>query len=343
MPSSSTTRVTVRSRNRRSCEITRTAPANPARCWLSQRRPSRSRWLVGSSSSSTSGSVTRRRASITRACSPPLRLPIVRRPSMPSAPSTPSRERTCSIRVRPAQPPRASNSSRAAAYPARCPGVAPSRAASRRRTVAWAATRAGAPERTICSTVMAGSGASWACQPTVSPGERTTAPAVGGSRPARTRIRVDLPTPPGPTSPTRSPGDRVRSRPSKSGSRSTCLLRDTARNTGGAPSRSRWDDGSGGRRARRPSVDGARRGDAGVRAARRQGASPRAARQAVFPHPGTPAAPQRALRGRRSGGSAGLLAHGVHAAVDVDDLAGRGREPVGQQGDARLARRAPGR
>ena len=256
MPSSSTTRVTVRSRNRRSCEITRTAPANPARCWLSQRRPSRSRWLVGSSSSSTSGSVTRRRASITRACSPPLRLPIVRRPSMPSAPSTPSRERTCSIRVRPAQPPRASNSSRAAAYPARCPGAAPSRVASRRRTVAWAATRAGAPERTICSTVRAGSGASWACQPTVSPGERTTAPAVGGSRPARTRIRVDLPTPPGPTSPTRSPGDRVRSRPSKSGSRSTCLLRDTARNTGGAPSRSRWFDGSGGRRVRRPSVDG---------------------------------------------------------------------------------------
>ena len=190
-----------------------------------------------------------------RACSPPLRLPIVRRPSMPSAPSTPAGSGPAPSGY--AGPAAArSNSSRAAAYPARFPGAASSRVASRRRTVAWAAIRAGAPERTICSTVRAGSGASWACQPTVSPGERTDRPAVGGSRPARTRIRVDLPTPPGPTSPTRSPGDRVRSRPSKSGSRSTCLLRDTARNTGGAPSRSRWFDGSGGRRVRRPSVDG---------------------------------------------------------------------------------------
>ena len=54
---------TVASRNARSCEATSSEPARRRRCSSSHSRASRSRWLVGSSSRSRSGSAMTRRAS----------------------------------------------------------------------------------------------------------------------------------------------------------------------------------------------------------------------------------------------------------------------------------------
>mmetsp|Transcript_39845 Transcript_39845/g.114095 ORF Transcript_39845/g.114095 Transcript_39845/m.114095 type:complete len:95 (+) Transcript_39845:1124-1408(+) len=54
------------------------APHSQRRCLCSHRTPCRSRWFVGSSSSSTSGRLNSTTASARRICHPPDRLPVGR-------------------------------------------------------------------------------------------------------------------------------------------------------------------------------------------------------------------------------------------------------------------------
>src|SRR4029077_20622150 len=61
----------MRLMNSRSCEVISSAPSYPFRNCSSQIRLSRSRWLLGSSSSITSGRIKRMRASATRIFQPP--------------------------------------------------------------------------------------------------------------------------------------------------------------------------------------------------------------------------------------------------------------------------------
>ena len=70
-PSISTILVTMRFMNSRSCEVMTSAPSNSFKKPSSQMIDSRSRWLVGSSSSSASGRISRMRASATRIFQPP--------------------------------------------------------------------------------------------------------------------------------------------------------------------------------------------------------------------------------------------------------------------------------
>ena len=109
---SSRTRSTVASRKSRSCETVSSVPVKPASHSASHARPSASRWLVGSSSSSTVGSPSSTAASRQRAASPPESAPS-RVPR--SRCSMPSRRRASSSRASSAQPPSASK--RACASP----------------------------------------------------------------------------------------------------------------------------------------------------------------------------------------------------------------------------------
>ena len=70
-PSSSSTEVPTASRNQRSCATSTTAASSVCRCASSHSSDSMSRWLVGSSSSSRSGSPASARASDARVSSPP--------------------------------------------------------------------------------------------------------------------------------------------------------------------------------------------------------------------------------------------------------------------------------
>jgi hypothetical protein len=74
-------RVHTASRKARSCVISTTLPGKPRSSSSSQAIESRSRWLVGSSSSSTSGTATSERASATRFFMPPDSSPMRRAPS----------------------------------------------------------------------------------------------------------------------------------------------------------------------------------------------------------------------------------------------------------------------
>ena len=141
------------------------------RCPASQVIASTSRWLVGSSSSSTSHSPASSAASATRRRWPPLS--TVNGASQGMSASSP--RITSRTRASPAQT---------------CSGVSPT---------------------TACSTVSSSSSVSpWSSTPTRTPPLTVTRPASGRSRPASISSRLVLPSPFLPTTPTRSPSFRPR-------------------------------------------------------------------------------------------------------------------------------------
>ena len=209
--SSSTTFVTVRSRNARSCETTTTAPSNSRENASSRASPAKSRSFVGSSSSSTSKRLSRIDASAARAASPPESPASARSSATPS----PSSASTAAARASRSPPPRARNASSASLYSrGELRLVAEPRGEAvhplRRRGDAGAA-REIREQRLAVERV--------ALLRQVADGERRrVAPdgsASGSSSPASSRSSVDLPAPFGPTSPIRARGGTTRSTPAR--------------------------------------------------------------------------------------------------------------------------------
>ena len=164
-------------RNARSCVSKNSVPSNRRSCSSSQAMASMSRWLVGSSSSSISGSPTSARARSTRRW-----LPIDSERNS-AAPSRPPRSSTCSTRC----------SSRHASPVA----------SSARPTRPAATTSRTGPQRSV--------GTSWGRKPICMPLRRITSPLSGFISPANSRSSVVLPSPLRPSRHSRSPFSTLRS------------------------------------------------------------------------------------------------------------------------------------
>ena len=222
-------RETVSSRKRRSWVTTSTAPGKPDRYRSSQRIPSRSRWFVGSSSSRTVGRDSSTPASITRAACAARQLAEARAVGQAGdadaaahlidrVAEAPSVQRLVAVlegsvrrhrglvagRHRRLQLPASRGRRRRPRRPTGAgarPGSDPDREAAAR------GRRRGRSRPTL------------------------TLPASGAARPASRRSSVDLPTPLGPTRPTRSPSARTNETSSKRGSASCAARRASAFNT----------------------------------------------------------------------------------------------------------------
>ena len=151
----------------RSWETTRTAPENSCRAMVKARRISRSRWLVGSSSSSRLGFCQAISARARRAFSPPEKF------------NTGSSTRT----PRKSKPPRKS-----LRVCSRSPGAIRCRCSN--------GLACGSSESSWC----------WAKYPMARFSPRSRRPPSSGRSPARVLISVDLPAPLGPSRPIRAPG-----------------------------------------------------------------------------------------------------------------------------------------
>ena len=198
-------RSTVASRNARSCDATRSEPARRRRCSSSHSSASRSRWLVGSSRSSRSGSAMTRRASDARVCSPPDSADGGLAHSSRVKPETGQRARRRAGRGCSRRGPRTG----AGARRRRGSATRPSRSmrGQRARPSGRGGRRRSGPPSAGPATAMNASSkwASWASSPRVRPRLRWTSPRSGSSRPAASRSSVVLPAPFGPTRPIRSP------------------------------------------------------------------------------------------------------------------------------------------
>ncbi len=170
------------SSNSRSCVATSTAPCQSASADISHCRAGPSRWLVGSSSSSTSASERNAPAKATRARSPPLSLFASCRGARCSSP-TPASARCQRAGI--SQRPSASNKS------ASLPRPSPSRASAASTASMPASAATVTPAQcwfTTCTRP-------W----------RATVPAAGSSVPAARAKSTLLPTPLSPTRPAMPP------------------------------------------------------------------------------------------------------------------------------------------
>ncbi len=192
-------RVASRVSSARSWVTNSTPPRNSCSCSSSHWITSMSRWLVGSSSSSRSGSQTSARASATRRFQPP-----ESEASVASAGSS-SRSRMWSTRWPRLQPPRPR--SRAGAPP--CGAAELSSLPTACETWWYSASRRPAsarPSATASYTVVFSfSGRSCASRATRRPGCRQISPASGSASPSTSFSSVDLPAPLRPIRQTRSP------------------------------------------------------------------------------------------------------------------------------------------
>ena len=203
-------RVASRASSARSWVTNRTPPRNSSSWSSSHWITSTSRWLVGSSRSSRSGSPTSACASATRRRQPPESAP-----SGVSAGSS-SRARIWSTRWLTLQPPRTSSSCCSASMRASCAASSPA-ACDTRWNSARSPPSSASPPATTSKTVAASSeGGSCASVAIFKPGMRQTAPASGVTSPLTILSKVDLPAPLRPIRHTRSPASTCRLAPSRS-------------------------------------------------------------------------------------------------------------------------------
>ena len=180
----SSTMRSTRSSSARSWLATRTPPCQRSSNCATACRPSASRLLVGSSSSSRSGAAIRRRASARRVRSPPLKETIGRCSGNDGSPASASA--TC-IRVSSVQSASAASSS----DPSNDPWPRSSRRSRARPTATPSASSTVNRSSVSC--------ASMPIEPT-----RCSDPLAGSISPAIRRSNVDLPQPLRPTMPVRS-------------------------------------------------------------------------------------------------------------------------------------------
>ena len=164
-----------------------------------------SRWFVGSSRSSRSGSAITSRASVARVCSPPDSAVGGCAHSSRVEPEAGQRLVDALVERCSRRGPRTRAGGRRSA--ALLDATAPARSsASRPPSPRGAPRRARTAARRSGAAMNAASKCdSWASRPIVSPRFRWTSPPSGSSRPAAIRSSVVLPAPFGPTSPMRSP------------------------------------------------------------------------------------------------------------------------------------------
>ena len=184
---------TARSSRPRSCETMSAAPGKRASQPSSQSVASRSRWLVGSSSSSRSGLANSAVASATRIRQPPENV-------RPGAPAPRRRSPVPRGSPRRGRAPRRRRW-RAAAHASRRAGAATAVSAS-----ASSARRSGSPCSTVSSRLASPEGASCFTSASRARAASRISPPSSGRSPAIARSRVDLPAPLRPTRPMRRPG-----------------------------------------------------------------------------------------------------------------------------------------
>ena len=221
---------TTASRKARSCETTTTVPAKPRSHSSSQRSPSPSRWLVGSSRSSTVGAASSVPASSARACSPP-----DSRASGVSGVEVVDAQRAARLVERRLQRPAAERLEALLRVAVALQGGG--------RRVAVGQPRQQRVQLAAHGPQLAQPGAEQLAEGRVRVrrllGQPADALAGAGRRPRRgrgdrrrasSRSSVDLPTPLGPTRPARSPSPSTNERPSKSGAPSCAFVRSDACN-----------------------------------------------------------------------------------------------------------------
>ena len=222
-PPSSSTAVVTASRNQRSWATRITAASSDVSSRSSHSRLSTSRWFVGSSSSSRSGSEERARASEARVSSPPENVSSGRSRSASANP----RPRTIdAARSRHAQPPACSSRPCASLYRRSVASAwsPPAIASSSRRSSSSIATRSPAPESEYSRSESPWPrGGRWSCSATRVSFANASSPAWMDVSPTSARRSVVFPAPFGPASASRSPRRSRNETPSKRGSPESSL------------------------------------------------------------------------------------------------------------------------
>ena len=203
-----------------------TAASSPTSVFSSHSSRSTSRWFVGSSRSSRSGSPASARASDARVSSPPenvVQLPVeLGRPRTRARAASPASSRASRSRRRARAGPAPPSTARIVSSPWSPAAIAD----SSRRSSSSSSIRSRAPDSAYSrSDSPSSSGGRWSCSATRVPLSKTSCPPSTPVSPASIRSSVVLPAPFGPESASRSRRSTLNETPSKSSPPASSLRR----------------------------------------------------------------------------------------------------------------------